>query len=63
MLLDKSMMENGQFAPQLAPAGILKDVRDITEILQGQASMKHVEILFMPQCLEMKLILDTMRIQ
>jgi len=52
MLLDKSMMENGQFAPQLAPAGILKDVRDITEILQGQASLKNIEIMERENILE-----------
>jgi len=56
-------MENGQFEAQLAAGEILSVVKGITEILQGQASLKNVEILFMPQCLKTKLVIDSMRIQ
>ena len=62
MFLDKSIMENGHFEAQLAEGEILEVVRNITEILQGQANLKKIEIQFMPQCLKTKLVIDSMRI-
>jgi len=44
MFLDKSIMENGHFEAQLAEGEILEVVRNITEILQGQANLKKIEI-------------------
>lgn len=35
MLLDKSLMENGHFQPQLAKGQLLKIVGETTSILQG----------------------------
>jgi len=62
MLLDKSLMEKGHFSPQLAMNGILGIVREAADILQGQAALNKVDIVFRPQCEERELILDEMRI-
>jgi hypothetical protein len=62
MLLDRSLIENNNFVPQLEPEYLLQMVQVIAEILQGQAGHRQIRILLNMQCAEMCLLLDKMRI-
>jgi two-component system sensor histidine kinase EvgS len=44
MLLDKNLLEKGQFSPQLEHINLSKLVSETVAILQGQASLKNIEI-------------------
>ena len=46
MLLDKSLLENGKFSPQLEKGHLLKTISGITKIFQGQASVRNINIEF-----------------
>jgi signal transduction histidine kinase len=50
MMLDRSLIENGKFTTQLESGHLLQTVGEITEILQGQASIRNIEIKFEPRC-------------
>jgi signal transduction histidine kinase len=63
MLLDKSLMENGQFQPQFEPAYLYKIIRETIEILKGQAKTKKLDIIFNPPSEDIFLKVDEMRIQ
>lgn len=52
MLLDRSLLENGQFRPQLQNCYILKTIKEMTEILQSQATLRKIKIVFEPKCAE-----------
>ena len=63
MLLDRSLMEKGEFHPQLALGYVGKIVEETSQILQGQASLKNVKIETTPDYAGMPLLIDEMRIQ
>lgn len=63
LLLDKSLIENGVLSPQLQEEKLLKVVSETAEILQGQASLRDIKIMFRSNCGEVSLMLDKMRIQ
>ena len=58
MLLDKGLLESGQFVPQVSKGSLLKVLRETTEILQGQAALRKITIEFKPSCAEMELEFD-----
>ena len=58
MLLDRSLMENNRFAPQLTQERLLLVIREAVEILRGQASLKKLELQFEPELNEVWLMLD-----
>ena len=60
--LDKSMMENGQFSLQLEKTKLLQIVKETVDILQGQASLRQISIVFKPNCSETTLMLDPIRL-
>lgn len=62
MLLDKNLLENGKFTPQLEKGYLLKTISSITEILQGQASLRGIKLDFDTKCCEVELKIDKMRV-
>ena len=44
MLLDKSLIENDHFTPQLSQEKIFNISKDTVEILKGQAFLKDVDL-------------------
>lgn len=63
MLLDKSLMENNCLTPHLEQNRIFEIVRDIVEILKGQAQLRDIELEFIADGVDTLLLLDNERIK
>ena len=58
MQLDNGLVQNNLFEPNLSKGKLLDVLKQTSEILEGQASIRQITIKFEPKCAQIYLIFD-----